>query len=139
MRAHDASLAFLMVAGLLGATPVAVLGQDERSAPDPAQPPAVELVLATGVEEREPVGVAEAFPADVGTVYAWLRVTGAAGGAVEVVWRYGGDEFVVPLEIGSAAWRTWSTKRIPIGWTGDWSVEVRHEGSVLASRNFTVG
>jgi hypothetical protein len=129
----------LLLAVAAALLPGGIEAQDERSAPDPAQPPAVELVLATGVEEREPVGVAEAFPADVGTIYAWLRVTGAAGGAVEVVWRYGDRQFPVPLEIGSAAWRTWSTKRIPPEWTGAWSVEVRHEGSVLASANFTVG
>ncbi|HSM04902.1 MAG TPA: DUF2914 domain-containing protein [Longimicrobiales bacterium] len=139
MRARVSFLGALMILGLLGVSPRATLAQDERSAPDPAQPPAVELVLAVGGEEREPIGVAEAFPADVGTVYAWLRVTGAAGGAVEVVWRHGEQEFVVPLEIGSAAWRTWSSKRIPAEWTGDWSVEVRHEGSILASANFTVG
>ena len=133
---HPLVALLIVVMALL---PREIRAQDERSAPDPAQPPAVELVLATAVEEREPVGVAEAFPADVGTIYAWLRVTGAAGGAVEVVWRYGDRQFPVPLEIGSAAWRTWSTKRIPPEWTGAWSVEVRHEGSVLASRNFTVG
>ena len=37
-----------------------------------------EVVLATGVEERQPVGEATEFAADVGTVYAWTRITGAA-------------------------------------------------------------
>lgn len=113
----------------------------DRSEPALAQEQlSVELVIAAGVEDREPVGAAEAFAADVGQVYAWMRVTGAADQAIEVVWTHGPHVSTVPLEIGGSPWRTWSSKTVPPEWTGEWTVEVRDaEGAVLASASFTVG
>ena len=96
-------------------TPANAVAQNEIS---------VDLVTATGVENRQPVGVADTFPADVGKVYAWMRVTGAADQAIQVVWRYESLTFNVPLEIGGPSWRTWSSKIIMPVWTGEWTVEV---------------
>jgi len=99
-----------------------------------------ELVVATGVQNHEPVGTATSFPADVGTVFAWMRVTGATNQAIEVVWRFGDRSWTVPLEIGGSPWRTWSSKIIPPFWDGTWTVEVRDaQGNTLASSDFTVG
>lgn len=99
-----------------------------------------ELVVARQVEDRAPMGEAASFPADVGQVTAWSRITGAEGTTVEHVWRHGENEWVVPLEIGGSPWRTWSTKTIPPEWTGEWTVEVRDaRGNVVASTTFTVG
>ena len=109
-------------------------------APVRAQDVSVELILATGIEEREPVGESTSFPANVGQVYAWMRITGLAGQALEIVWTHEDETFSVPLEIGGSPWRTWSSKTIPPDWTGDWRVEVQNqEGTVLAARDFTVG
>lgn len=100
----------------------------------------VDLVIATGVENREPVGAGETFPSDVGKVFAWMRVTGAAGQAIQVVWSHGTHTFTVPLEIGGSSWRTWSSKTIPPYWSGEWSVEVRDaQGNSLVTTKFTVG
>jgi len=33
------------------------------------------MVIAEGVEDREPVGVAETFPASIGRVYCFLEAT----------------------------------------------------------------
>ena len=79
----------------------------------------VELVVASGVTDREPVGASNNFPADVGEVTAWTRVTGAANSTIEHVWRHGDLEFVVTLNIGGSPWRTWSTKNIPAEWAGE--------------------
>ena len=100
----------------------------------------VDLVMASGVEKREPVGGGETFPSDVGKVFAWMRVTGAAGQAIQVVWSHGDHTFTVPLEIGGSPWRTWSSKTIPPFWNGEWSVEVRDaRGNSLVTAKFTVG
>jgi hypothetical protein len=113
------------------------------AAPTPetgAQSMEVELVVAAGVQDREPVGEAETFPEDIGQVFAWVRVTDGAGQAVEVVWRHGENTFAVPLEIGGSPWRTWSSKTIPPEWAGPWSVTVRDsDGNTLAEASFTVG
>jgi hypothetical protein len=101
-----------------------------------------ELQVGTGIEDREPVGVGTSFPATVGQLVAWSRITGAEGASVEHVWRFpdGDIEAVVPLEVGGSPWRTWSRKTIPAEWAGQWIVEVRDAGgTVLASANVTVG
>jgi hypothetical protein len=125
----------LIAVGSFALTPTALTAQQQ---PQPAV--TAEVRLGTGVENREPVGVAEAFPADVGQIYAWTRITGAANTTVEHVWRFGEHEFVVPLTIGGSPWRTWSIKTIPPEWDGEWTFEVRDaSGNVVSSVTFTVG
>lgn len=103
--------------------------------------PTVEAVLATGVEEMMPVGEAQEFPADVGRVYLWTRVTGATGTSIQHVWIHpDGQETPVSLDIAGSPWRTWSSKTIPPEWAGEWRVEIRDDaGSVLDTRSFIVG
>lgn len=101
----------------------------------------LDAVLATGVENRQPVGSASTFPADVGRVYAYTRVVGAAGeGSLTHVWYYAGQvKAQVQLPVRSDDWRTWSSKTILPGWTGEWLVEVQGaDGRVLASVPFQV-
>jgi hypothetical protein len=100
----------------------------------------VEAALALAIEERAPVDTGSSFPADVGRVWLWTKVSGAAGQTLTHVWSHGENEWVVPLQIGADTWRTWSNKTIPAEWTGEWLVEVRDEqGNVLKAVRFTVG
>lgn len=120
-----------IVALVTGAAPLAA--QDTTGV-------AVEIAIARSVVDRVPADTASAFPADVGQLACWTRVTGAAGTTIQHVWIHGADEFPVSLEIAGSPWRTWSTKEIPPDWTGEWRVEVRDgAGAVLASARFTVG
>src|SRR5690625_5273541 len=66
-------------------------------------------VVATGVEGREPVGEAEAFPASVGTVYFYTVFEGDfAETTLEHVWLREGEEVArVPLRVQGPRWRTW--------------------------------
>ena len=100
----------------------------------------VEVVIALDVQDRQPVGGAEAFPDDIGQLVAWTRVTGAANTTIEHVWKHRDHELVVPLEIGGSPWRTWSRKNIPPEWDGEWTFEVRDaDGEVVSITTFTVG
>ena len=118
--------AFLLVAP--GVTPV--LGQA----------PTVEAQLGTSIVDRMPQGTATSFPAAVGEVYCWMRITGAANSTVTHVWIHDGTEYPVQLNVGGSPWRTWSSKVIPPEWAGQWRVEVRGaNGTVLQTLNFTVG
>ncbi|UCG87074.1 MAG: DUF2914 domain-containing protein [Gemmatimonadota bacterium] len=100
----------------------------------------VEAALALAIEDRTPVDTGSSFPADVGRVWLWTKVSGAAGQTVTHVWSHGENEWVVPLQIGANTWRTWSNKTIPAEWTGEWQVEVRDQaGNVLKTVRFTVG
>ncbi|MHC4822344.1 MAG: DUF2914 domain-containing protein [Planctomycetota bacterium] len=121
---------FALALLLAALTPTDALAQNEIS---------IELVTATDVVDRQPVGVADTFPSDVGKVYAWMRVTGAADQAIQVVWSYGDLTFNVPLEIGGSHWRTWSSKIILPSWTGEWTVEVLDaQGNSITGTTFTI-
>jgi hypothetical protein len=98
-------------------------------------------VVATGVEDREPVGTAESFPADVGTVFFYIVLEGDFGDREIVhVWLHEGEEASrVTLNVRGPRWRTWSSKRIPSHMTGAWSVRVEDaDATVLRTVEFTV-
>lgn len=100
----------------------------------------VEASIALGVEDRMPVDAGTEFPADVGTLYAWTRITGAAGTTVDHVWIHEDHESLVNINVGGSPWRVWSTKTIPEEWTVEWTFEVRDAGgAVLHTTTFMVG
>lgn len=122
---------------LMTAAPTGVSAQEEAP---PQEEISVELVLTTGVVDREPVDTTEAFAADVGEVYAWMRVSGAEGQTIQIQWSHGDASIPVSLEIGGSSWRTWSSKTVSPEETGEWTVEVQDaDGNVLATADFTVG
>ena len=120
---------------LLGVTATPLVAQQQtQSAVE------VEVVIGLNVQDREPVGGAESFPATVGQLFAWTRVSGASDTTIEHVWSYGDHELVVPIQIGGSPWRVWSTKNIPAEWTGEWTFEVRDAaGNVVSTTTFRVG
>jgi hypothetical protein len=111
-----------------------------------AKPPTameIETVLCTGVEAREPVDKEKAFPADVGRVYLWTKVTGVVDEEVTIhhVWLKEGEEMAdVELPVKGSPWRTYSYKTIPPEWAGNWEVKITGaDGDVMKSVAFTVG
>ena len=100
----------------------------------------VELAVGKNVQDRMPVDTASAFPADVGSLIAWTKVTGAEGQTITHVWTHGPHSAEVKLNVGGSPWRTYSRRTIPAEWTGEWKVEVKDStGAVLATKTFTVG
>ena len=91
------------------------------------------LVIGTGVEDKEPVGVAETFPEATERVYCFLEATDIAKDTeVSFVWWHGDKEMhkiTLPLQMGSR-WRTFAYKTIE-GMKGDWKVEIRDSGGNL--------
>ncbi len=107
-----------------------------------AGPTVSQLVIATGVENREPTGVGQQFPSDVGTLYAYMVVEGDFPEAqLTQVWMHGTDEIArVPLTVKGPRWRTWSSKTIRPDWTGAWTVKVVDaDGNTLQSAAFSIG
>jgi len=99
------------------------------------------LVVGTGVENGEPVGVAETFPASTEKVYCFLEATGIAKDAdASFVWFNGDKElskFSVPVKQGPR-WRTYAYKNLR-GLKGDWKVEIRDsDGKVVKDVKFKV-
>ncbi len=103
----------------------------------PAEPQLeISAKLGTGVEDRELVAESTTFV--VGdTAYLWMRLTGGPSDPVTVRWTTGEHTFDVELRVGSASWRTWSSKKL---WkSGDWSVEVLDAaGASLFRTDFSV-
>ncbi len=101
----------------------------------------IESQLCRSVLEREPVEPAESFPADVGQVFLWTKVTGATDSVIiKHVWFYEEQEMAtVELPVRSSLWRTWSSKNILPQWTGNWQVKiVDAEGNIFKSVSFTI-
>ncbi len=98
-------------------------------------------VVGTGVENREPVGVAEKFPSSVEKVYCFLEANNIPQDSeISLAWIHSGNEmlkFNLPLKMG-AKWRTWAFKNIR-GLKGEWRVEIKNaDGNLLKDVKFKV-
>ena len=96
-------------------------------------------ILATAVENRQPVEANGDISADVGQLFYFTDVQGGPG-TIQHVWIWQGRTMAtVSLEIKSARFRTWSSKRIQPEWTGKWRVEARSsDGAVLSFKEFEI-
>ncbi len=98
-------------------------------------------VVGTGVENSEPAGAAETFPASTEKVYCFIEATNIPKDTeVTVVWSQAGKElstFNLPLKMGSR-WRTFAYKNLN-GMKGDWKVEIKDaNGKLLKDVTFKV-
>ena len=112
----------------------------EASKPEPVISVA-RAVVGTGVENLEPTGVAETFPATTEKVFCFIEVTDIPTSMeVTFVWTYGDKEvhtFSLPVDAGPR-WRTYAEKRVS-GMKGDWKVEIKGpDGKVLKDVKFKV-
>ena len=126
------------------------LAQDSTH-PKPVAPPAastaatltiVQAVLTDSVVNRMPADSGAAYPATVGSLVCFTKVSGGtAGTTIHHVWFHGDTQVGdVELQVAGSPWRTWSRKTVPADWTGAWHVEVRDaSGAVLKRFDFTVG
>ncbi len=94
-------------------------------------------VLATGIENKNPVGEATSFT-DAGRVFCWSKTgTVSAATSIKHIWYFEGEKKAeIDLSIPSSGYRTYSSKTV---WPGNWKVEVTDAaGSVLKTLEFTV-
>jgi hypothetical protein len=101
--------------------------------------PSVELVIAAGVEDRQPVDPGNRFPDGTETVTAWARTEGLTETTITFVWEHANGVTTINMMIGGSPWRTWTEKSIPGEWTGAWTVRVTGTSGTLAEATFTVG
>ena len=99
------------------------------------------FVVCAGVENREPVGAADTFPASTEKVYAFVELKEiAADTEVAVVWYHGDSEAgrtTLAVRQG-ARWRTHAYKTLH-NRTGAWRVELLDAGGAkLGDASFTV-
>ena len=135
----------VLVAFLLLLTSFAVFAQDKgkpQAAPQEAAAfTVVRLVVGTGIDQREPVGVAESFPASTEKVFCFLEATSIAKDTeISFVWIYNQKEMLkttMTMKAG-AKWRTNANKNLR-GLKGEWIVEIRDSaGNVIKDTKFKV-
>jgi hypothetical protein len=146
MKKHGTGLLILgLVAIVVLGMILPVYGQEkakQEGAPKEATAFTIKrLVIGTGVENGEPVGVAETFPASTEKVYCFLEAADIAKDTeASFVWFNGEKEmskFSVPLKTGPR-WRTYAYKNLR-ELKGDWKVEIRDpDGKVLKDVKFKV-
>ncbi|SHI53511.1 Protein of unknown function [Malonomonas rubra DSM 5091] len=114
-----------MLKGFLGAVVTCLL----FALPATAELLVADAVITTAIEKQMPVDNIKSYPADYGKLFCFTRVTGAeAATSVTHVWYYQDNEMArVTLPIGSADWRTYSSKRFLPQWSGQWKVVVVDE------------
>ena len=130
-------IALSILASVLLAFGVA-MAQEKTANPATPAVKVEKIVVATSVENHDPVGENTEFQASVGTLYCWTKITAANPPAtIKHVW-YDDDKkvFELSLDIKFASTRTWSSKSVK---AGSWKVEVTDDaGTVLSSVTFTV-
>ena len=148
-------LVFAMVAAVLMLLSGHVAAQTQPSAPAQEttqaqeattiqEPSNLQVEVATvskDLIDRAPVEAGSSFPASVGKLFCFTKITGALNPThVTHVWFFDGTERArVELEVNSPSWRTYSSKIIENHEAGAWRVEVVDSaGNVLQTLNFEV-
>ena len=135
-------LVLLMSCALVGALAHPVLGQEKPKVEFAAKEMALaRAVVGTGVDQMEPVGAAETFPAATEKVFCFIEANNIPQDMeLSFVWSLGGKEvrkINLPVKAGPK-WRTWAHKNVA-GQKGDWKVEIKDaEGKVLKEVKFKV-
>ncbi|MBI2201960.1 MAG: DUF2914 domain-containing protein [Armatimonadetes bacterium] len=132
MRIWQGFLASVLVAGLLFSAGGLVGAQESGMR-------VMRDVLATAIENRQPVEANGQITADVGQLFYFTDVQGGPG-TIQHVWIWQGRTMAtVTLEVKSSRFRTWSSKRIQPDWKGQWRVEARtSDGAVLSFKDFEI-
>jgi hypothetical protein len=133
MKAKCASLLFIFIVICIVSGIFSAFAQ-EQSQPQAAPRFSIStIVIAEDVQDREPVGVEETFPASTEEVYCFIEATNiSADTEATFVWYHEGQEmrsFTLPIMQGPR-WRTYAYKNL-YGKTGNWKVEIRDTSNNL--------
>jgi len=99
------------------------------------------IEFAVAIQDRNPIGTSDKFPADIGKIYCWTKVVAEKiPTKIYHVWYYGNREMArVELGIMYHTFRTWSSKKILPQWIGTWKVIVEdEEGNKVAEKSFEI-
>jgi len=139
MRKFPALIIALLVA--LSVSPRAGFASEENIQESESAFSISRMVIAGSIEEREPVGVVNAFSSDTEKVYCFLEANDIKTvTTVRFVWYHGDTQKAdIELPLGkSSRWRTYSSKKLG-GLKGEWKVELQDaHGAVLNTVTFTV-
>ena len=120
----------LLVISVLSFLASITIAQEKTAPGEPSQKPAKfnieRLVIGTGVENLDPVGVADSFPSSTDKLYCFVEAKNiAADTQITAVWFHGEKKVLeTPLSLKAGArWRTYAHKNL-YGMAGTWRVEI---------------
>jgi len=138
MKRHGAIILAVVLAAITALGMICQVSGQEKTEQKPTSKEAsgfsiVRVVVGTGVANKEPVGIAESFPASTKKVYCFLQASDIAKDMeVSLVWFHDQDEklkTILPLKRGKR-WRTYANKNLR-GLKGDWKIEIKDAGGNL--------
>lgn len=100
-----------------------------------------EQTICTAIVDRMPDGADSSFASDVGKLYCFTKISGAADTtSISHVWYLNDEEKAkIELSVKGKSWRTWSSKNIDPSWIGNWKVEVvAANGDILSTKTFVI-
>jgi hypothetical protein len=150
MKKYRAIISILILATFLSVLTASGVFAQDKSQPQTAPQPAPQvtplftvarLTVGTDIIDRQPIGVAESFPASTEKVFCYLEATNIAKDTdIFFVWIYKEKEMLkikMTLKAG-AKWRTYVNKYLH-GQKGDWKVELLSStGAVIRDVKFKV-
>jgi hypothetical protein len=124
------------------AQPAAPAAAPTDAPPRAAAVPAAQVARAqftTQVQNNEPTDNVTVLTNDQTRVLFYTELRELAGQTVTHRWEYQGKVVSeVPLEVGAARWRTYSSKTLGPSQTGDWKASVVDaSGNTLGASTFT--
>ena len=95
--------------------------------------------FTTAVVDLEPVDSISTLTNDHRRILFFTELRNLGGTTVIHRWEWNGTVMAeVPIEVGSARWRAYSSKQLDPVWLGEWKVTVVDRwGEVLAERHFS--
>jgi hypothetical protein len=139
--AMAAAMVMLLGGHVAAQTQESVPAQEATKVQEPSNLQVEVATISKDVIDRAPVEAGSSFPASVGKLFCFTKITGALTPThVTHVWSFDGSERArVELEVNSPSWRTYSSKNIENQEAGAWRVEVVDSaGKVLQTLNFEV-
>jgi hypothetical protein len=132
------SLFSILVISLFAVSLLAVSAVDARATDSIA---VSDATICRDVVNRTPIDPDVNYSAAIGKIYCFTKITGAQDPTqISHVWYFGDVERAqVSLPVGSANWRTWSSKTIQPNEVGQWFVDVVDaNGKVLQTLQFKI-
>lgn len=125
---------------LLAAMMISAPGLRAQDAPGNLMEVARAAICAE-IVNRNPVNTGVRFPATVGKLYCFSRISNIeAATRVQHVWYFSNTERArVDLAVNPPSWRTYSSKRIIPGEIGRWRIDILDsDGNVLKTLGFDI-
>lgn len=94
--------------------------------------------FALEVIDREPTDAVHRLENDHDRIFFFTDLREFEGQVVTHRWEFAGEvKAEVPLHVGAARWRAYSSKALDASWLGTWTVSVvAADGNVVAQENF---